>query len=132
VRWARPATLVATVVLIGFTEALVVARIRGRTPACACFGGAEPTPVTALTLIRNLVPVAVGAVATATAPTRKLDGVVLVALPVAVASIAGAAAMITLIRRYGQALLRIQVLEGTLSALDGNGGAAFGTAVGHR
>ena len=59
-RWAHPAALVATLTLTGFTVALVVARLRGRTPVCACFGAAEPMPVTARTLIRNLALVAVG------------------------------------------------------------------------
>ena len=90
-RWAHPAALVATLTLIGFTVALVVARLRGRTPVCACFGAAEPMPVTARTLIRNLALVAVGAVATAIAGTQELDLWVLVGLAVAVVSAVGAA-----------------------------------------
>jgi hypothetical protein len=126
--WAHPAALVATLALTGFTVALVAARLRGRTPICACFGGAEPSPVTALTLIRNCVLVGLGAVATATAATRDLDESVLVGLAVAVVSATGAVATITLVRRHGQALLRIQELEAKLSALDGSERSASGTA----
>src|ERR1700733_11594721 len=57
---AHLAALVATLALSGFTVALLVTRLRGRAPVCACFGGAEPSPVTALMLIRNLALVGVG------------------------------------------------------------------------
>jgi Tetracyclin repressor-like, C-terminal domain/Methylamine utilisation protein MauE len=130
VPWAHPAALVATLMLTGFTVALLNARLRGRAPVCACFGGATPSPVTTLTLVRNLLLVGVGAVVTATAATRELDRWVLIGLAVAVLSAAGAAAIIMLIRRYGEALLRIRELEATLPALDGNERAAFRTAVG--
>jgi uncharacterized membrane protein YphA (DoxX/SURF4 family) len=128
-RWAHHAALVATLTLIGFTLALLVTRLRGRTPVCACFGGAEPSPVTARTLIRNLALVGVGAVATAIAGAQELDQWVLVGLAVAVVSAVGAAATASLVRRYGQALLRIQELEARLAAPDGQRPAAFGTAV---
>lgn len=129
VPWAHPAALVATLALTGFTVALLAARLQGRAPVCACFGGADPSPVTGLTLIRNLALIGVGAFATATAATPELAQSVLVGLAVAVVSVAGATAIITLMRRYGRALLRIQELEATLSALDGNKHAALGTAV---
>jgi hypothetical protein len=74
----------------------------------------------ARTLIRNLVLVGVGGVATAAASTRELDASILVGLAVAVVSAAGAMVIITLLRRYGQALLRIQEPEATLSAVDGD------------
>jgi uncharacterized membrane protein YphA (DoxX/SURF4 family) len=127
---AHLAALVATLALSGFTVALLVTRLRGRAPVCACFGGAEPSPVTALTLIRNLALVGVGAVATVIAGPREPDEWVLVGLAVAVVSAVEAVATVSLVRRYGQVLLHIQELEATLSALDGSARAGFATAGG--
>lgn len=59
------ATLALT---IGFAGLVAVALVRGRRPSCHCFGASDPEPISATTLVRNLVLVVLAAYAVTLAP----------------------------------------------------------------
>ena len=54
---------VAVAVLAAFTFWIVVHLVRGRHPPCACFGALSATPLSWWHVIRNVVLIALGAVA---------------------------------------------------------------------
>jgi uncharacterized membrane protein YphA (DoxX/SURF4 family) len=61
---ARPvAAALAAVLLAAFSVLLGVNLARGRRPPCACFGSRSRAPISALNLARNLVLLALAAVA---------------------------------------------------------------------
>ena len=61
---ARPvAAALAGAVLLAFTALLVVNLARGRRPPCACFGARSRRPIGPWSVVRNLVLLALAAIA---------------------------------------------------------------------
>ena len=122
----------ALVLLALFSLAIAVNLARGRTPDCHCFGQLHSEPASWKTLVRNgvLATVAVLALvgalaepdASATAWIGDLDGAGIVALVVGVVAVAllaiGAVAFLTLMRSYGNVLVRLDRLEAALAGSD--------------
>lgn len=123
-----------SILLLGsFTVAIVVNLLRGRRPDCHCFGQLAAAPTGWLTVVRNVVLLIVAAVPLAQStdlpsvpaqlagyPTAQRSlGFLLGGLVVAV--IVLGALFRSLLRRYGDVLLRLEALESTA------GGASSGT-----
>ena len=61
---ARPVMAVVAIVLLSVFTVMIVAKLRrGEHPPCACFGAWSATPIGARHVVRNLVLIAVAAVA---------------------------------------------------------------------
>jgi peroxiredoxin/uncharacterized membrane protein YphA (DoxX/SURF4 family) len=107
---ARSAAAAGAAVLIVLAAAVAVARFRGRTPDCHCFGRLHSAPAGWGVTARN---VALAGVATFVAlQTQTQIGVTaLVALSVGGLIVGQAILSYTLFRRYGRALRRIEELE---------------------
>jgi uncharacterized membrane protein YphA (DoxX/SURF4 family)/peroxiredoxin len=118
----------ALALLLGFTLAIGVNLLRGRKPDCNCFGQLHSKPISAWTFVRNLALSAVAA-ALVWRGGASSDPCALGCLTPDVglwaSGIAGAVAVIgliagqwwmflTLSRRYGQVLIRVQSLEARL------------------
>ena len=122
---------VGALALLGlFSAAIAWNLAHGRKPECHCFGQIHSEPVGWRTLGRNavLALVAVAALAgtlavpdaSATAWVAGLDGSELVALVVGVVAtgllVIGAIAFLTLMRSYGNVLVRLDRMEAALAA----------------
>lgn len=57
--WSRAALVASLVLLVAFTALLVSLLVRGRRPACACFGSARTRPISWFTVTRNVALIAV-------------------------------------------------------------------------
>ena len=110
---ARPVVATTTAVMSLFTALGAAAGRRGLAPMCACLGNAKPSPVTRLTLLRNLALIAI-AVLAYTAPyggvLPHLSPPTAVNLAIGAPSIVIAGLMIALLRRHGRALLQLRAL----------------------
>jgi peroxiredoxin/uncharacterized membrane protein YphA (DoxX/SURF4 family) len=113
--------------MVAFSVAIARSLARGEAPDCHCFGALHTEPVGPLTLMRNLALAAGAAVALAGGPGTSatgwlagLSGGWLVALSLgaglAVAIAAGASFVLSLLRRHGRLLLRIDALEAALAS----------------
>lgn len=113
----RLAAASTAAVMTLFTAVLAAALLRGRAPKCACLGNAKPSPVTRLTLLRNLGLIAI-AVFAYTAPYADalphLSPPTAVNLAIGAPSILMAGTITVRLRCYGQALLQIGALESIL------------------
>ncbi|GAB3259686.1 hypothetical protein GCM10027425_22270 [Alteromonas gracilis] len=58
----------ALALTLGFAGLVAVALVRGRRPACHCFGATDAEPISSATLVRNLLLVALAAYAVTLAP----------------------------------------------------------------
>ena len=107
---------------IGITRSL----IRGEAPDCHCFGQLHSAPAGPRTLARNVVLAALaacvlvgGSGTSATAWLTQLSGTALTAViagvAVAVIAVAAGALALSLLRRHGELLLRLDRLEQTLA-----------------
>ena len=107
---------------IGITRSL----IRGEAPDCHCFGQLHSAPAGPKTLARNVglaalatLVVVGGSGTSATAWLTQLSGAALVALiagvVIAMIATAGSALALSLLRRHGELLLRLDRLEQTLA-----------------
>jgi thiol-disulfide isomerase/thioredoxin len=119
----------ALVLLAVFSIAIAVSLARGRAPDCHCFGQLHSAPASWKTLARNGVLAAIAVVAlvgsiaepdaSAVAWIGDLGGAELLALAVAVAAtlllVVGAFAFLTLMRSYGQLLVRLDRVEAALT-----------------
>ena len=119
----------ALVLLAVFSIAIAVSLARGRTPDCHCFGQLHSEPASWKTLVRNgaLAVVAVVALAgsmaepdaSATAWIGDLSGAELLTLAVAVCAgallVVGGFAFLTLMRSYGNVLVRLDSIEAALA-----------------
>jgi thiol-disulfide isomerase/thioredoxin len=119
----------ALVLLAVFSVAIGVSLARGRAPDCHCFGQLHSAPASWKTLARNgvLAGLAVVSLAgnvggeqtSAFAWLGGLDGAQLLALAVAAAAVTllvvGAFAFLTLMRSYGQVLVRLDRVEVALA-----------------
>ena len=61
--WPRVVATVSLVMLVGFSTLIGSLLVRGRRPACACFGSSSSKPISWMTLARNAVFVAANVVA---------------------------------------------------------------------
>jgi len=121
-----PAGAVGSLALLFlFSTAIAVNLARGRTPDCHCFGQLHSAPAGWTTLARNGLLAAVAGLVLAGSLDRpdrsalawvgRLAGAELLALAVAVAAIAllvvGGLAFLSLLRSYGQVLVRLERVE---------------------
>jgi thiol-disulfide isomerase/thioredoxin len=121
-------TLGVLVLLAIFTAAISSNLARGRAPECHCFGQLHSAPVSWRTLARNALLMGIAAFAVAQSfrgPDRsavawlgRLDGAEAVALGVGLAAAvivaACAATFVSLLRSYGQVLVRLERVEQAL------------------
>jgi peroxiredoxin len=125
--------LAAAVLLVGFTAAIVVNLMLGRKPECRCFGQVASAPIGPATLVRNVVLLAMAALA-AFAPATESDPLVLVWLGARLPWVAGAVVllgffaiqtflMLQILRQQGRMLLRLESIEGSGHALGFDGHA---------
>ena len=56
--WQRVVATASLVMLVGFSTLIGSLLVRGRRPACACFGSSSSKPISWMTLARNAVFVA--------------------------------------------------------------------------
>jgi protein-disulfide isomerase len=123
---ARAGAALAAVLLLSFCVGITRSMIRGEAPDCHCFGQLHSSPAGPKTLARNLFLTAVaglvlagGAGTSATAWIGHLSGTALVALiaGIVLAGILAASGAFTLslLRRHGHMLLRIDALEQALA-----------------
>ena len=119
----------ALVLLAIFSVAIGWNLARGRSPECNCFGQLHSAPVSSKTLLRNGLLAVVGVfvlAASLTEPSRSAvawiggpQGAEILALAVAVAALAvvaiGAVAFLSLMRSYGQVLVRLDRVERALA-----------------
>lgn len=123
---ARIGAAMATALLVAFCAGITRSIIRGESPDCHCFGQLHSEPAGPKTLARNAVLGALailvlvgGSGTSATAWIGRLTGAGLVGLilgVVVVALVAGGVALfLSLLRRYGELLLRIDRMEETLA-----------------
>jgi peroxiredoxin len=123
---ARAGAGLATVLFAAFSAAVARSIARGETPDCHCFGQLHSTPAGPKTLARNACLTAAaalvaagGAGTSATAWLGRQPEAVLIALLgagalVIVAAACGAVAL-SLLRRHGLLLLRVETLEQALA-----------------
>lgn len=120
----------ALALLMLFSGAIGLSLARGRTPHCHCFGQLGSAPASWKTLVRNI---GLGGLAvfvlvvnrgephySAVAWISRLEGAEVLALVVgviaAVLLTVGASAFLTLLRSYGQVLVRLERVEAALAA----------------
>ncbi len=120
----------ALVLLALFSVAIAVGLVQGRAPDCHCFGQLHSAPASWKTLVRNgglalLAVTALGAGVAGETPSAvgwiaDLSGAGLLALVVSVAAAvlgtAGVLAFLSLLRSYGNVLVRIDGIEQRLAA----------------
>ncbi len=138
-----PATAVAgsigaLALLALFTTAIAVSLAGGRAPDCHCFGQLHSAPASWKTLVRNGILAGIALVAlagslaepdaSATAWINDLGAARLVAIAlgvtVAVLLVVGVAAVVSLLRSYGQVLVRLERVEAAFE----DAGIALGEA----
>jgi thiol-disulfide isomerase/thioredoxin len=126
---AEAGTTGALALLLLFSGAIGVNLARGRRPDCHCFGQLHSAPSSWRTLARNGFLAAVAALAvagTVAEPDRsavawiaRLDSAEILALVVVVVAVAlllvGGAAFLSLLRSYGQVLVRLERVEAALA-----------------
>lgn len=61
--WPRVVATASLVMLVGFSTLIGSLLVRGRRPACACFGSSSSKPISWMTLARNAVFIAANVVA---------------------------------------------------------------------
>jgi hypothetical protein len=100
------------VVLLGLFTAVVVANLlRGRRPACACFGALAKAPIAWMTVCRNLA-LMVAAGSLIREPLSRIDVPIPSATVVAMVAVGlGAAWLVLLTRQNGRLLVRLDQLE---------------------
>jgi thiol-disulfide isomerase/thioredoxin len=114
------------VLFVAFSAGITRSIVRGEAPDCHCFGQLHSAPAGPRTLLRNIGLAALaafvlagGSGTSATAWLTRLSSSVLAAVVAGVAVavlVAGAAALVlSLLRRHGELLLRIDRLEETLA-----------------
>lgn len=107
---ARSAAVAGATLLIVLAAAVAIARLRGRTPDCHCFGRLHLSPAGWGIAARN-VGIAVVALLLASQPPAGIGADSVAAFAVVAAIAAQASLWIALLRRYGAALRRIDKLE---------------------
>lgn len=127
----RAGGAVGALALLGlFSTAIAVGLARGRAPDCHCFGQLHSAPASWKTLVRNgvlallagtaLTAGTAGEVPSALAWVGELSGAGLVALVASVVAIVVAAAagtaIVSLLRSYGNVLVRLDGIEQRLAA----------------
>lgn len=107
---ARAGAAAGAALLIMFSGAVALARLRGLSPDCHCFGRLRSAPAGWGTLVRNA---ALAMVALLLALQPAFDPTLLELAAVAVAAVVFAQALLLLklLRRYGEALRRIEELQ---------------------
>jgi hypothetical protein len=107
---ARLAALAAAALFASFAVVVAVARLRGRTPDCHCFGRLHSAPAGWPIVARNAALATIAAVIASrrAAPIRAIE---VVAVAVGALVLGQAILSVTLLRRYGRALGRIEELE---------------------
>lgn len=107
---AHVAALAAAGLLLVFAAAVANARVRGRQPGCGCLGRLYSKPAGWGTVARNVL-LAGGALMIASQPSAAPTRVDLAVAGIVVLVAAQAILILTLFRRYGRALERIETLE---------------------
>lgn len=90
--------LAAMMLLVAFTAVITAAVRAGTTAACGCFGSMSRQPITRGTAIRNLLFIAMSAIATAT-PALVMPGVATVAAASLLLLLVGLAAQLMSLRK---------------------------------
>ena len=106
---ARSAAAAGAAVLVLLAAAVALARLRGRTPDCHCFGRLHSAPAGWGVAARNVV-LAAAAAFVATQPTSAIDLTAFVALGVGSLVVGQGLLSYTLVHRYGKALRQIEEL----------------------
>ena len=120
--------VLAIVLLVAFTAAILVNLAQGKRPDCHCFGRLSSKPLGWRTVARNVVLMALGVLVLTGAgslpavtsylrdrtATQWVVGAALVLLTAAVATLA--VLFLALLRRYGAVLIRVEDLEATVRA----------------
>ena len=126
---ATAGAVLALWLLLLFSGAIALSIARGRAPDCHCFGQLHSAPASWKTLVRNgvllgatviaLVGSLAGPAPSAVAWIGRLDRVEAIALAAgasaAVLLIVGALTLLTLLRSYGQVLVRLDRVETALA-----------------
>ncbi|HUG65716.1 MAG TPA: MauE/DoxX family redox-associated membrane protein [Gaiellaceae bacterium] len=107
---ARAGAAGGAALLIVLAAAVAVARLRGRTPDCHCFGRLHSAPAGWTAVVRNLA-LALSAALVASQPASGISTAALAALGIGVLVVGQALLSYTLVRRYGKALRQIEELE---------------------
>jgi thiol-disulfide isomerase/thioredoxin len=107
---ARAAAGVAAGLLLAFAVVVAIARLRGRTPECHCFGKLGAARAGWQTVARNLGLAAV-AFAVAAGPAGAIERDEAAAAAAIALIAAQALVLLVLLRRYGRALARLEALE---------------------
>jgi peroxiredoxin/uncharacterized membrane protein YphA (DoxX/SURF4 family) len=124
---ARAGAIVALGLLVAFAMAIARSMARGEAPDCHCFGQLHSAPAGPKTLVRNGLLGAVsflvfagGAGTSATQWLGELSGAGVAALAggviLAVVVFVGGLLVLSLLRRHGELLLRIDALENAVAA----------------
>ena len=114
---ARVAALAAAGLFVTFAIVVAVARLRGRTPDCHCFGRLHSAPAGWPIVVRNAALAAAAAVV-ASQPASILTGTDVFVFGIVALVIVQALVLYTLLRRYGRALARIEALEARAPRLE--------------
>ncbi len=61
--WPRVAAGASLVMLVGFSALIASLLLRGRRPACACFGASSTKPISWMSLVRNATFIAANVIA---------------------------------------------------------------------
>jgi hypothetical protein len=107
---ARVAALAAAGLFATFAVVVAAARLRGRAPDCHCFGRLHSAPAGWAVVARNVALAALAA-AVASQQASAIGATEVVVFAVAALVVGQAALVLTLFRRYGRALKRIEELE---------------------
>jgi thiol-disulfide isomerase/thioredoxin/uncharacterized membrane protein YphA (DoxX/SURF4 family) len=122
----------AAVLLGAFTVAIGVSLARGRTPDCHCFGQVAAGPISRLTVLRNVILVALAVFAlvadSGSAVVGSVDPAIAIAVVAAAAFALQAWLLASLVAQNGRLIARLDSLEGRLAA--GPGAAGRGLGVG--
>lgn len=128
--------------LVVFTLGISVSLLRGRKPACHCFGQLSSEPVGASTVVRNIALLVVAALIVWQRDVAAESGmsavagegslVVLLAIAFVVQTVLGVTVLVHLLRQNGRMLLRMEALEAKLGIAQApeplNTGLPVGTA----
>lgn len=131
---AWPGAIAAAGLLALFTAGIAVNLIRGRTPACRCFGQLRAKPIGADTLVRNAAFLVLAGAVVAAGPARSAEGLlgatsaltgarpfVVMCMLVGAAIITGQAVLQwNLMLQNGRLLRRVEHLERHTGALAGS------------
>lgn len=108
---ARMGAVASVGLLLSFSAVITVARLRGRTPDCHCFGRLHSAPAGWPVVARNLALALAAVTVVASGPATAIGAKELAAFGLAGLVVGQALLSYVLLRRYGRALRRLEELE---------------------